>query len=80
MTDDQDCGLPPVISVSTPSERHARASDLHVRRWRNSVWRARVDESSTLAETVGLIVRDAGLLVGAATPPGSNRAAGPVRG
>jgi hypothetical protein len=34
MTDDQDRRLPPEISMSIPSERHARASDLHVRRWR----------------------------------------------
>jgi hypothetical protein len=33
MTDDQDRRLPPEISMSIPSERHARASDLHVRRW-----------------------------------------------
>ncbi|WP_158690669.1 hypothetical protein [Streptomyces sp. 142MFCol3.1] len=34
MTDDQDRSLPPEISMSIPSERHARASYLHVRRWR----------------------------------------------
>ncbi|MDH6580448.1 hypothetical protein [Kitasatospora sp. MAP5-34] len=35
MTDDQDRRLPPATSVSTPTERHARASDQHVRRWRS---------------------------------------------
>jgi hypothetical protein len=34
MADDQDRRLPPEISMSIPSERHARVSDPHVRRWR----------------------------------------------
>jgi hypothetical protein len=37
MTDDQERRLPPEISMSIPSERHARASDLHVRRCRRLI-------------------------------------------
>jgi hypothetical protein len=33
-SDDQDRRLPPTTSMSTATERHARASDQHVRRWR----------------------------------------------
>ncbi len=37
MADDQDCRLPPETSMSILSERHTRASDLHVRRWRRLI-------------------------------------------
>jgi hypothetical protein len=45
-SDDQHRRHPLATSTSTPTERHARASDQHVRRWRrlsapDQPWRAR---------------------------------------